>query len=181
MSQFTYDPYGKVNQSQGSVASDFQYAGYYHHTPSGFGLTLNRAYNSSLGRWINRDPIGEIAGANLFTYCTNNPVCFIDPLGLKSRMYKGTIGGQDGVQAPADPAIQCPVQPPPCVPRYAPPPPLEGYAFREGDSNDDCMKGDGYNNCRAPDHTEYNPQGREICGTRPHKEAPNNPDGGVAI
>ena len=33
-------------------------------------------------RWISRDPLGEEGGLNLYGYVLNNPVKFIDPLGL---------------------------------------------------------------------------------------------------
>jgi len=84
-SQYAYDPYGQVTKIVGSgPASDFQYAGYYYHKPSGLNLTLNRAYNSNLGRWINRDPIEEIGGVNLYCYVGNDPIEFSDILGLQN-------------------------------------------------------------------------------------------------
>ncbi len=72
----------RVTKIQGSQNSDFQYAGYYYHAPSGLNLTLNRAYNSSLGRWISRDPIGEAGGINLYAYTSNSPIMKIDLTGL---------------------------------------------------------------------------------------------------
>jgi RHS repeat-associated protein len=80
--QYQYDSYGRVSQLEGSLASDFQYAGYYFHAPSGLNLTVHRAYSSSFGRWINRDIIGERGGINLYDYVENTPVCWIDPSGL---------------------------------------------------------------------------------------------------
>jgi RHS repeat-associated protein len=56
---YRYDPYGRVTQLQGTIACDFQFAGYYYHAPSGLNLTLHRAYSASLGRWLSRDPVGE--------------------------------------------------------------------------------------------------------------------------
>ncbi len=39
-------------------------------------------YNIALGARINRDPIAERGGINLYTYVLNSPVDFSDPLGL---------------------------------------------------------------------------------------------------
>jgi hypothetical protein len=45
-------------------------------------LTMYRAYDPNLGRWLSRDPLGEVAGTNLYAYILNNPLRFIDILGL---------------------------------------------------------------------------------------------------
>ncbi len=34
-----------------------------------------------IGRWINRDPIGENGGINLYQFCYSNPISIYDPLG----------------------------------------------------------------------------------------------------
>ncbi|MBX9571394.1 MAG: LysM peptidoglycan-binding domain-containing protein [Candidatus Obscuribacterales bacterium] len=80
--QYAYDPYGIATKLQGSQDADFQYAGYYMHAPSGLNLPVFRAYSSSLGRFINRDPIGEDGGINLYAYVNNAPVMATDPSGL---------------------------------------------------------------------------------------------------
>ena len=43
-----------------------------------------RYYNPSTGRWLNRDPIGELGGINLYAFVGNDPATFIDILGLSS-------------------------------------------------------------------------------------------------
>jgi uncharacterized protein RhaS with RHS repeats len=39
-------------------------------------------YDPNLQRWINRDPIQESGGVNLYGYVGNNPISNTDPLGL---------------------------------------------------------------------------------------------------
>ncbi len=80
--QYAYDPYGIATKLQGSQDADFQYGGYYMHAPSGLNLPVYRAYSSSLGRFINRDPIEEDGGVNLYAYVAGNPVSFTDPFGF---------------------------------------------------------------------------------------------------
>jgi hypothetical protein len=43
---------------------------------------LQAFYNPGPGRWINRDPIGEKGGANLYAFVGNSPVGEIDFIGL---------------------------------------------------------------------------------------------------
>lgn len=83
--RYEYDPYGKRTKLTGFGATldmDFGYTGHYHHAPSGWNLTLYRAYNPSLGRWLSRDPVGEAGGINLYGYVGNDPLARFDPLGL---------------------------------------------------------------------------------------------------
>jgi len=44
-------------------------------------------YKTVSGRheWLNRDPIGERGGINLYDYVGNNPVNFVDPFGLSQQ------------------------------------------------------------------------------------------------
>jgi RHS repeat-associated protein len=79
--QSTYDPYGNLTTVSGTVLPDMGYAGYFHHSVSGLEFTLNRAYDSAHGRWLNRDPIGEYGGINLYAYVGGNPVSNVDPEG----------------------------------------------------------------------------------------------------
>ncbi len=49
------------------------------------------------GRWINRDPIGEDGGVNLFQYCHNSPLIWRDPKGTQEATAMGmALGGLPG-------------------------------------------------------------------------------------
>jgi RHS repeat-associated protein len=52
------------------------------------GLMYMRArhYDSELARFISRDPLGITAGANLYAYCDNDPINWVDPSGLASKV-----------------------------------------------------------------------------------------------
>jgi RHS repeat-associated protein len=87
--RYGYDPYGRMTQISGSLSADFGYAGMYYHAPSGLFLTLYRAYDSDLGRWLNRDPLAQQGGLNLYAYVANNPINEFDLLGLENTATQG--------------------------------------------------------------------------------------------
>ena len=81
-----YDPFGRVSNNlvtSNAVDSDFKFTGHFYHEKSTLHLTLYRAYDADTGRWISRDPIAEAGGINLYGYVSNNPVNWVDPLGLE--------------------------------------------------------------------------------------------------
>jgi RHS repeat-associated protein len=80
--QYAFDPYGKVTKFSENIAADFGYCNYYLHARSSLNMTRTRAYHAQLGRWINRDPIAERGGLNLFAYVLNDPIDSSDPSGL---------------------------------------------------------------------------------------------------
>ncbi|PIS02509.1 MAG: hypothetical protein COT85_04915 [Chlamydiae bacterium CG10_big_fil_rev_8_21_14_0_10_42_34] len=44
-----------------------------------------RYYSPKIGRWISPDPIGSLDGPNLYRFCRNNPLKFVDYFGLASE------------------------------------------------------------------------------------------------
>jgi len=81
-SQFTFDPYGNRTTVSGTVVPAIGYAGYFTNAVSGLGFALYRAYDPVHARWLNRDPIGEVGGINLYAYVGANPLSSTDPYGL---------------------------------------------------------------------------------------------------
>jgi RHS repeat-associated protein len=83
--RYGYDPYGRESYLSGSGSTPIQYAGMYYHSASGLNLTKYRAYDPNTGRWLSRDPLKNAEmklGPNLYEYVGNDPVFWIDPLGL---------------------------------------------------------------------------------------------------
>ena len=54
------------------------------------GGNLNAFMDPATGRFLNRDPLGEEGGYNLYAFCNNDPVNGIDPLGLAGYFFGGT-------------------------------------------------------------------------------------------
>jgi RHS repeat-associated protein len=78
-----FSAFGKATQLSGTSDGDFGFSGLYQHDRSGLNFSIYRAYSSELGRFLNRDPIAETGGVNLFAYVINNPISFTDITGLQ--------------------------------------------------------------------------------------------------
>lgn len=79
---YDFDLWGVRTKISGDVDTEIGFTGHYLHQPSGLYLAPYRAYDSELGRWLSRDPIGENGGINLYGYVANNPINLWDALGL---------------------------------------------------------------------------------------------------
>ncbi|MHB9065961.1 MAG: RHS repeat-associated core domain-containing protein [Pirellulaceae bacterium] len=78
---YSYMPFGGGLTSSETVANPFQFVGASGVMKEDNGLDFMRAryFDSSIGRFVTRDPI---AGINLYTYSLNDPVNLLDPTGL---------------------------------------------------------------------------------------------------
>jgi RHS repeat-associated protein len=79
---YTYDPYGKRMGITGTLDQPYQFSTKPYLPTLGVNYSGQRFYSPYLGRWINRDPIGEAGGMNMYAAMSNNPVNNVDPLGL---------------------------------------------------------------------------------------------------
>ncbi|HAF15733.1 MAG TPA: hypothetical protein DCK99_18980 [Blastocatellia bacterium] len=82
LARYDYDSWGRSTTVINTNKPDFNFTGLYRHSKSNLDLATYRAYDPDLGRWLNRDPIGEKGGINLYAYVSNNSLNVVDPLGL---------------------------------------------------------------------------------------------------
>lgn len=82
--RYDYTPYqGPVQVGAATVVPTFLTIGrYYHHAGSSLELAKYRAYDPAQGRWMSEDPLEEYGGQNLYEYVDNDPIEWIDRLGL---------------------------------------------------------------------------------------------------
>jgi RHS repeat-associated protein len=82
---YSYDPYGNIKSSTGTVANPWRFGGSYgayHDTDTGLYKIGHRYYESSLGRWTQQDPatvgstmlLGNSLASNMSVGCAGNPM-----------------------------------------------------------------------------------------------------------
>src|SRR5690554_2975421 len=90
--EYKYDAFGNftkelytevINAGTIEQQNHFYYKGYCLDKETGLYYCNSRYYDPSIGRWISPDDIGYleyavIGGSNLYVYCVNNPVMYID-------------------------------------------------------------------------------------------------------
>ncbi len=80
---YTYDSFGNLTASTGSVTNPFQYTGRDYDPETGLRYYRARYYSPAFGRFVSEDPIGFDGGdSNLYRYVWNSPINFRDPFGM---------------------------------------------------------------------------------------------------
>ncbi|WP_258186906.1 RHS repeat-associated core domain-containing protein, partial [Vibrio sp. 10N.286.45.A3] len=95
LSQRGYSPYGQVS-GDGFTLQPFGMSTKRSDFESGLVYFGYRFYMPNLGRWLNRDPLQEQGGINLYAYVDGDPLGYVDPDGRFSvtvSYYPGGVGG----------------------------------------------------------------------------------------
>ena len=87
---------------QGEGANDIIFCGYRYDPETSFYYVRNRSYCPTLGRWLQRDPIGYAGGVNLYEYAGGRVVMDGDPFG-----YEGVPLGSLARVSPRGPGRCC--------------------------------------------------------------------------
>jgi RHS repeat-associated protein len=80
--KYTYDSFGKLTASTGSLVNPFQYTARESDSETGLYYYRARYYDPVAGRFLSEDPARFLGGFNLYRYVINDPTGFIDPFGL---------------------------------------------------------------------------------------------------
>ncbi len=84
LARYAYDAFGNILAKTGplSDANLYRFSSKESSANSGILYYGFRFYDPNLQRWLNRDPIEEFGGLNLYQFAGNNPTCWVDPFGL---------------------------------------------------------------------------------------------------
>ena len=82
---YAYDTYGTIVDQTGIVEQPYTYTGREFDSENGLYYYRARSYDSAIGRFIEKDPIGLAADVNTYSYVGNDPVNWIDPQGLQKN------------------------------------------------------------------------------------------------
>ena len=80
---YTYDSFGNLTASTGSITNSFRYTGREFDTDTSLYYYRARYYDPQTGRFLREDPSGFTGGINLYAYTMNSPTGWSDPTGLE--------------------------------------------------------------------------------------------------
>ncbi|KAF5966171.1 SpvB-domain-containing protein [Fusarium bulbicola] len=75
-----------IRRSKQEASRKYRFACYERDKETGLYYCNARYYAPWLGRWMSPDPVGTRDGLNLYCYCSNDPVNYIDPTGTTGLM-----------------------------------------------------------------------------------------------
>ncbi|OPX41877.1 tRNA(Glu)-specific nuclease WapA precursor [Ruminiclostridium hungatei] len=93
---YDYDAFGNEKNPDANDTNVFRYCGEYFDKETGTIYLRARYYDPMIGRFITEDSYwgkdSDPLSLNLYTYCRNNPIMFIDPSGHAPATFKYSDG-----------------------------------------------------------------------------------------
>jgi RHS repeat-associated protein len=88
VASYRYDPFGNTISQSGGLADAnvYRFSSKEVHAASGMYYYGYRFYDPAVQRWINRDPIGEKGGYDLYSFVLNDPNEIVDSFGLNGTI-----------------------------------------------------------------------------------------------
>jgi RHS repeat-associated protein len=93
------DAFGRTAITSSGPVVRLRFPGQINYGYAGIYYNYNRDYDSNMGRYLESDPIGLVAGNNTYSYGFNNPLVYIDPYGLhclSPEVIRGLAGALEG-------------------------------------------------------------------------------------
>lgn len=84
-----------MNRKLKSSDDNFRFPGQYFDGETELHNNWHRYYDPDTGRCLTPDPIGLAGGINPFVYSENNPVNYIDPMGLKVTVFSRPVASSN--------------------------------------------------------------------------------------
>jgi len=83
---YYYDAFGTITEQSGTVNNNITYAGYQYDSETGLYYLNSRMYDSKIARFLQEDDSSysdpnDPLSLNLYTYCKNDPIIYLDPTG----------------------------------------------------------------------------------------------------
>ena len=82
---YYYDAFGNQEAVSGSADNPYRYAGYRYDGETGLYYLNARYYDATTARFLSEDTYSgkanDALSLNLYTYCSNNPIKYLDPTG----------------------------------------------------------------------------------------------------
>ena len=87
--KYEYGPFGELIRATGPIAkaNPFRFSTKYQDDETDLLYYGYRYYNASMGRWLNRDPLVESGGRNLYCIAQNDVLRRWDALGLQADLF----------------------------------------------------------------------------------------------
>ena len=90
---YQYTAFGEegIGLDESPINNPWRYRGNRTDTESGLVLIGCRYYDPEIGRWMNPDSAGDLDGPNLYAYCHNNPLKYVDYFGFASEQPESPV------------------------------------------------------------------------------------------